>query len=420
MGVWSSGHTPNTTLFVMTAKLPIQNRQSPQDSSQSAAPLWRDERVLRIVAQVISAVVILGLLYWAITNVLAAANQRGLELGFGFLSDSAGFPIGESPIPYEPSQSFGYAFWVGILNTLKIIVLGIFLATVLGTVIGLARISSNWLLRQLTLVYIEGHRNIPLLVLLFIWYRGVLTTRLPGVQDSIRWPGPIYLNQRGVYTPWPSLGTGGTTFIISILLAIILAFVLWQVLLGIRLRTGRQTRRGLVALIVLIVVPLSGWFLSGGQPLVWEIPVLQTFNFEGGQRMTPEFAALMIGLVMYTAAFIAEIVRSGIQAVDRGQLEAAQALGLSRGQMLRLVIIPQALRVIIPPLISQYLNLTKNSSLAFFIGYPELFSVGRIMINQAGRAIPVFAMIMGAYLAMSLFTSFFLNIYNRRIQFVES
>jgi general L-amino acid transport system permease protein len=376
--------------------------------------------VLRIAAQVVSAAIILSFLYLAISNVLAAANQRGLELGFDFLQESAGFPIGESPIPYEPSQSFSYAFWVGILNTLRIIVVGIMLATVLGAIIGIARISSNWLLRQLTLVYIEGHRNIPLLVLLFIWYRGVLTTRLPGVQDSIRWPGPIYLNQRGIYTPWPSLAEGGLTFVISILIAVVIAVILWVVLLRIRIQTGRQTRRGLVAGATLILVPAAGWILSGGQPLVWETPQLQTFNFVGGLRMTPEFAALMIGLVMYTSAFIAEIVRSGIQAVDRGQLEAAQALGLSQSQILRLVIIPQALRIIIPPLISQYLNLTKNSSLAFFIGYPELFSVGRIMINQAGRAVPVFAMIMGAYLAMSLFTSFFLNIYNQRIQFVES
>jgi general L-amino acid transport system permease protein len=404
----------------MTFRLPFQNRKPPSHTSQGATPFWRDERVLRIVAQIISAIVILGLLYWAITNVLSAANQRGLELGFRFLSDSAGFPIGESPIPYEPSQSFLYAFWVGILNTLKIIIVGIILATVLGTLVGLGRISSNWLLRQLMLVYIEGHRNIPLLVLLFIWYRGILTTRFPPVKESIVWPGPIYLNQRGIYLPWPSLAPGGTSFVISIGIAIVLSIVLWQILLQIRIRTGRQTRRGLVALAILILVPATGWLLADGPPLIWEIPVLQTFNFEGGLRMTPEFAALMVGLVMYTAAFIAEVVRGGIQSVDRGQLEAAQALGLSRGQVLRLVIIPQALRVIIPPLISQYLNLTKNSSLAFFIGYPELFSVGRIMINQAGRAVPVFAMIMGSYLVMSLFTSFFLNIYNQRIQFVEA
>lgn len=398
---------------------PNPNPELPEVSSR-AVPFWRDERVLRALAQLISAVVILGLLYWAITNVLDAAAQRGLGLGFRFLKESAGFPIGESPIPYDPSRSFRYAFWVGIVNTLKVIVVGIFLATVLGTMVGLARLSTNWLLSRLALIYIEGHRNIPLLVLLFIWYRGVLTTRLPRVQESIKWPGPIYLNQRGIYLPLPRLAEGGQIFLFTILAAVVLAAVLWIVLLGVRLRTGTRTYRGLVSLTVLILLPTAGWLLAGGRPLDWEIPVLETFNFQGGLRLTPEFAALMVGLVMYTAAFIAEIVRAGIQAVDRGQLEAARALGLSAGQVLRLVIIPQAMRVIIPPLISQFLNLTKNSSLAFFIGYPELFSVGRIMINQAGRAVPVIIMIMVAYLAMSLFTSFVLNIYNRRIQFVEA
>lgn len=391
----------------------------PEDSSH-AVPFWRDERVLRALAQLVSAVVVLSLLYWAVTNVLNAASQRGLELGFRFLREAAGFPIGESPIPYDPSRSFRYAFWVGIVNTLKVIVVGIMLATVLGTLVGLARLSTNWLLSRLALVYIEAHRNIPLLVLLFIWYRGVLTTRLPRVQESLQWPGPIYLNQRGIYMPWPRLTEGAQVFPLSILVAIVLALALWHLLLAVRLRTGTQTYRGLISVAVLVLLPIAGWLLAGGSPISWEIPILETFNFKGGLRLTPEFAALMVGLVMYTAAFIAEIVRAGIQAVDRGQLEAARALGLSAGQVLRLVIIPQAMRVIVPPMISQYLNLTKNSSLAFFIGYPELFSVGRIMINQAGRAVPVIVMIMGAYLTMSLVTSLVLNVYNRRIQFVEA
>lgn len=404
----------------MKLKLPFRDRDLEDEVSGASVPLWRDERVLRGLAQVISAIVVLGLLAWAITNVLNAAERRGLELGFQFLKGSAGFPIGESIVPYDPSESFAYAFWVGIANTLKVILVGILLATIIGTIVGLARMSTNWLLSSLALGYIEAHRNIPLLVLLFLWYRGVMTGRLPGVQESIQWPGPIYLNQRGIYLPWPSLAPDGAIFALSIPLAVLIAWGLWVFLLRLRMRTGHRTYRGIASLAALLVIPLAGWFLAGGQPLIWEIPVLETFNFQGGLRLTPEFAALMVGLVMYTAAFIAEVVRGGIQSVDRGQTEAARAVGLSQGQVLRLVVIPQALRVIVPPLISQYLNLTKNSSLAFFIGYPELFSVGRIMINQAGRAIPVFLMIMAAYLAMSLLTSLILNIYNRRIQFVEA
>jgi general L-amino acid transport system permease protein len=219
--------------------------------------------------------------------------------------------------------------------------------------------------------------------------------------------------------PWPSLTETGLPFAISIVLAIVLAIVSFRWLRRVREQSGRPTYFGGVAAAILILLPALGWLLSGGQPLLWEIPILSGFNFEGGARVTPEFAALLIGLVMYTAAFIAEVVRAGIQAVDRGQLEAARAIGLDAAQVLGLVILPQAMRVIIPPLISQYLNLTKNSSLAFFIGYPDLFSVGRIMINQAGRAVPVFAMIMAAYLVMTLVTSFVLNVYNRRIQLIE-
>jgi general L-amino acid transport system permease protein len=382
-------------------------------------PFWRDERVLRVVAQFVSAVVVLALLYWAIENVLSAAQQRGLELGFDFLDQSAGFPIGESLIPYSTTDSFAYAFWVGVLNTLKVIGVGIVAATVLGTLVGLARLSTNWLLSHLALAYIEAHRNIPLLVLLLIWYRGVLTTRLPRVQESIRWPGPIFLNQRGIYLTWPHLTSTGMPFLVAAAVGVVLGITAWRLLQRRRVQTGRPTYFGAVATLVFLLSLAAGWLLSSSHPFTLEVPALTGFNFEGGLRLTPEFTALLIGLVTYTAAFIAEVVRAGIQAVDRGQLEAARAIGLRPAEVLGLVILPQALRVIIPPLISQYLNLTKNSSLAFFIGYPELFSIGRIMINQAGRAVPVFAMIMVTYLMMSLLTSFILNVYNRRIQFVE-
>jgi general L-amino acid transport system permease protein len=386
---------------------------------RSEIPLWRDERFLRIAAQIISAIVAIGLLYWGITNVINAAEQRGLSLGFEFLQEAAGFPIGESDLPYDSSRSFLYAFLVGLLNTLKVSIVGIFLATVLGTFIGIARLSSNWLVSRIALVYIEFHRNIPLLVLLLLWYRGFFTSRLPNVEESLILPGPIYLNQRGIILTWPRLTSTGGIFVISLLLGIISAIIVWMYLRRLQERFGRSTYFAYISLGLLIIIPAIGLILAGGDPFDADVPILSGFNFIGGYQLTPEFAALLVGLVTYTAAFIAEVVRAGIQAVDRGQLEAASAIGLSYSQLLSLVIIPQALRVIIPPLISQYLNLTKNSSLAVFIGYPELFFIGKTTINQAGRAVQIFLLIMAVYLSISLITSLILNIYNRRIQLVE-
>lgn len=398
--------------------MPPDNLSEELVQYQSQIPLWRDERVLRIVAQVISAIVVIGLLYLAVINVIDAAEQRGLSLGFSFLREAAGFPIGESDLPYDPSRSFLYAFQVGVLNTLKVSIVGIFFATILGTFIGIARLSTNWLVNRLALVYIEFHRNIPLLVLLLLWYQGIFT-RMPDVQDSLRFPGPIYFSQRGLYLIWPIVKPTGTPFVISIFLGIIIAITAWIYLRRRQEKTGRSTYYSFVSLGILFIFPLLGFLFSGRDPLDASIPILDGFNFKGGYHLTPEFSALLVGLVTYTAGFIAEVVRAGIQAVDRGQLEAARAIGLSYSQILSLVIIPQALRVIIPPMISQYLNLTKNSSLATFIGYPEIFFIGKTTINQAGRAVQVFLLIMVVYLSISLVTSLILNIYNRRIQLVE-
>jgi general L-amino acid transport system permease protein len=399
-------------------KMPPEKPSASTVEFHSQVPFWRDERVLRIIAQIVSAIVVFGLLYLAVINVINAAEQRGLSLSFGFLNEAAGFPIGESDIPYDPSRSFLTAFLVGVLNTLKVSIVGIFIATILGTFVGIARLSTNWLVSRMALVYIEFHRNIPLLVLLLIWF-SIFITGLPEVAESIVLTGPIYLNQRGMQLTWPRLTPHGTPFVISIVLAIILAIIAWIYLRRYQERTGRSTYFAFVSLGILIALPFIGFVLSRGQPLQADVPVLSGFNFIGGYDLSPEFAALLVGLVTYTAAFIAEVVRAGIQAVDRGQLEAARAIGLSYSQLLSLVIVPQALRIIIPPLISQYLNLTKNSSLAIFIGYPELFFIGKTTINQAGRAVQVIILIMAVYLSISLITSFILNIYNRRIQLVE-
>jgi general L-amino acid transport system permease protein len=385
---------------------------------QKKVPLWRDERVLKAVAQVISSLIVFGILYWAIVNFLEITQQRGMPLTYKFLDEAAGFPIKESFIPYDSTMTFGRAVLVGLTNTLMVSAWGILFATILGFVIGLMRLSTNWLISRIALAYIEFHRNIPLLVLLFLWYFGVFT-RLPAVKESITLPGPIYINQRGFYLTWPHLTETGTIFAVSLLAGILLAIIAFIVLRRIREVKGKETHFGLVSLAVLILLPLIGWFASGGEPLQFDVPFLQGFNFQGGLRLTTEFSALLIGLAMYTAAFIAEVFRAGILAVQKGQIEAARAVGLRYPQVLMLIIIPQALRVIIPPMISQYLNLTKNSSLALLIGYQELFAIGKVAINQAGRAVPVFILVMGTYLAISLLTSLILNIYNKRVQFIE-
>jgi len=405
-------HAPGILSIVSTERL------TEVTTEHQAIPFYRDERVLRWTAQIISAVVLIGLLVWIIVNFIQSANARGMALNFRFLNDPAGFPISDPVLPFDPSRTFGYAFLVGVVKTLLVAVTGIFFATILGTLIGLARMSSNWLLSRIALGYIEFHRNIPLLVLLFLWYFPVFA-QFPSVEESITLAGPIYLNARGIFFTWPRLDSGGVIWLISIAIGIILAVIAWKVLEKRQLSTGRDTYYIYVSLAIVIIIPIIGWFVSGSSPLYLDIPVLDGFNYRGGLRLTPEFAALLIGLTMYTAAFIAEVVRAGIQSVSKGQTEAARAVGLRPFQVISLIVLPQALRVIIPPLISQYLNLTKNSSLALFIGYQEVFSVGKIAINQAGRAVPVFAMVMATYLLMSLFVSWILNWYNRRIQFVE-
>ncbi|WP_324668839.1 amino acid ABC transporter permease [Geochorda subterranea] len=296
----------------------------------------------------------------AYANMQRGLRALGLELGFDFLRVEAGFDIAEGPA-YSPGDTYARAFWVGVVNTLRVTAVGLVGATVVGVVVGVTRLSSNWLVRSLAAVYVEVVRNVPLLLQLLFWY-GAVFLQLPPVRQSITWLGVIHVTQRGIYLPR----------------------LVWQ----------------------------------DGRPL-WEVPVLQGFNFRGGVHLSPEFAALVLGLVIYTGAFIAEVVRGAVQSVPRGQWEAAEALGLGHLQTLRLVVVPQALRIIVPPLTNQYLNLAKNSSLAVAIGFPDLFSVGHTILNQTGQSIPVFVMIMATYLSMSLVTSALMNLYNRRVRLVE-
>ena len=385
---------------------------------RKGVPLWRDVVVLQWIAQILSAVLVLVFLWFFVSNVLRGAEVRGLSWSYSFLKEAAGFPISESVIPYDEAQTFGYAFIVGLLNTLKVSLVGVVLATILGIIAAVARLSTNWLVSRIASVYIEIIRNVPLLVQLFFWYFGFFQ-RLPPVQEATALPGPSYLSQRGLYIAWFKPTSTFWLWMIFVGVAIVAALVLYFYLSRYQVQTGRTTYPVATAFAVLVVLPVAGWFLVGDNPLASNVPVLGKFNFDGGLRVTPEFAGMLVGLVVYTGAFIAEVVRAGILAVHKGQFEAARALGLTQMQVLRLVVLPQSLRVIIPPLISQYLNLAKNSSLAILIGYADVFFVGRTIINQSGRAVPVFLLIMAIYLTISLVTSVIMNIYNRRVRLVE-
>lgn len=390
----------------------------PFPSRAPAVPPWRDVRVLRIAAQVAVLLIVGVLVALMVRNLMTAMSERGLGFGFNFLNRSAGFDISESPIPYSSTDTYGKAFLVGLLNTLFVSAVGIVLATILGLLVGIARLSPNWLLRRITSAYVELMRNTPLLVQLVLIYFAVLL-QLPGVGQSLTLPGSIFLNQRGLFVPSPQFGDTFPAWAAFAALGIVGA-ILASIVARRLEAAGRPTYRlRLIGLIGLFVVPAVGWLLVGGAPVGAELPVREQFNFRGGLALSPEFTALLLGLVLYTAAFIGEVVRGGIQAVRRGQLEAARALGLSEADTLRLVVFPQALRIIVPPLTSQYLNLTKNSSLAVAIGYPDLFKVGQTMANQTGQPVPVVLLIMGTYLVISLVTSLFMNLYNRRVQVLE-
>jgi len=384
---------------------------------RAAVPFWRDVRVLKILSQIVFAALVIavaGLLY---SNMKRGLESRGLWGGFGFLRLEAGFDIGEG-IAYEPSDSYARAFLVGVVNTLRVTVVGIVLATILGVVAGVARLSTNWLVNKLASLYIEGIRNTPLLVQLFVWYFAVII-KLPRIKQSKVLPGPIFISNRGVALPCPVPSDSFGPWRLYLLAALAAALALGIVRARGQQRTGRPPFSGIWVGATFVGIAALGWFLVPGSPLVLDKPSLQGLNYRGGLSLTPEFTALLVGLVVYTGAFIAEVVRAGILAVPHGQIEAARALGLTESQILRLVIFPQALRIIIPPLTSQYLNLAKNSSLAIAIGFPDLFNVAGTIFNQTGRSLQVIVMIMASYLSMSLFTSLLMNIYNRRVQFVE-
>ncbi|HHI4975826.1 TPA: amino acid ABC transporter permease [Vibrio parahaemolyticus] len=370
------------------------------------------------IFQIIAIAALVFFFYTIINNALNNLDARGIATGFGFLNQEAGFGIGLTLIEYNETYSYGRTFIVGLLNTALVSVLGIILATAIGFTMGVARLSTNWLVSRLAAVYIETFRNIPLLLQIFFWYFAVLQA-LPSARQSLSLGEAIFLNVRGLYFPAPVFNEGSGVVIAAFVIGLIatISISIWA--RNKQRLTGQQTLMGRIGLGLLVGLPLLVYFVSG-MPISLEYPELKGFNFKGGISIIPELAALLLALSVYTAAFIAEIVRSGINAVSHGQTEAAMSLGLPRAKTLKLVVIPQALRIIIPPLTSQYLNLTKNSSLAMAIGYPDLVSVfAGTTLNQTGQAIEIIAMTMGVYLTLSLLTSALMNLYNRKVALVE-
>ncbi len=380
-------------------------------------PPWRNPSVRGIVLQVLFVAGVLALGAFLVHNTLVNLDRRHIATGFGFLHREAAFAIGESVIPYSPSDTYARAFLVGLTNTLYVAALGIVLATIVGTVMGLARLSSNWLIAKLAQVYVETFRNIPLALQLFFWW-GLVRGSAPGPRQAWQPLPGIFVSNRGVVFPVPQADPAHFWMALALVVGIAAAWAVARWARQRQARLGRQFPSFWVGLALTLGLPLAV-FLAAGAPLRLDIPALRGFNFAGGSSFSPEFAALLVGLVIYTGSFIAEIVRAGILAVSWGQSEAAMALGLSAGQRMRLVVLPQALRVIVPPMTSQYLNLTKNSSLAVIIGYPDLVSVANTTINQTGQAIEGIAMIMAVYLAISLAISLAMNLYNRAVALVE-
>ncbi|HWU00275.1 MAG TPA: amino acid ABC transporter permease [Terriglobales bacterium] len=395
-------------------------RRSRGDSA--ATPWWRDERWRGIFAQVVTVLIIILVLGFLITNMIVNREAQGRPFSYDFMENIAGFPVAMSLIHLDLNSTITRVMVAGMLNTALAGVISIILSTIVGFVIGIARLSPNYLVARLAAAYIEVFRNIPLLVQLSFWYFGVLKL-MPQQKDSINLFNGAFLNVRGLYLPAPILESGFLAVFIALIVGIVATIVVRRWATRRQAATGQQFHKFWASLALIIGLPLIVWLLvrlAGGEVVNWEYPSLQGFNFQGGFVILPELNALVIGLSMYTAAYIAEIVRGGIQAVSHGQTEAASALGLRRSWTLRLVIVPQALRIIVPPLTSQYLNVVKNSTLAVFVGFPDFVSLFTgTVLNQTGREVEVVAITMVFYLAISLVISLFMNWYNKHISLVE-
>ncbi|HZP21220.1 MAG TPA: amino acid ABC transporter permease [Bauldia sp.] len=387
-------------------------------SAAGRRSVFYDPKIRGIAVQIVTIGILVGLILWIVHNTIANLQRSHIASGFGFLGSRAGFDISQSLIPYSMEATYARAFLVGLLNTLLVGGVGIVLASIIGFILGIARLSKNWLIAKIAAVYVETLRNIPVLLQLMFWYKAVLTV-LPGPRQALFLPLGANLSNRGLLLPRPILGDGFYLTPLAFLASLAVALLIAAWARRRQMATGQQFPSFRVGLLI-VVVATAAVFIATGRPLDFDFPQLKGFNFLGGFNVSPELLALVFGLVLYTATYIGEIVRAGILAVSHGQTEAAYSLGLRAGPTLRLVVIPQALRVIIPPLTSQYLNLIKNSSLAVAIGYPDLVSVfAGTVLNQTGQAVEAIFITMAVYLAISLVTSLAMNIFNRRVALVE-
>ncbi len=378
---------------------------------------WNDEKTRGIIYQVVTAILVAFIGYFLISNVQDNMEKQSIASGFGFLEKEAAFEIGEKSIEYSAADSYGRALVVGVINTLKVSLIGMVLTTMLGTIVGVCTLSSNWLLSRIGTIYVEIFQNIPVLLQLFFFY-ALFYEAFPGPRQALSPVAGLFISNRGVDFAVPAQHFAWSYVVTAFLVACVIVFFMVRWAKRRQERTGQQFPSFWLGLGLLAGLPLLMWAVCGA-PTELDIPVLKGFNFQGGQNISPEFSALLFGLVLYTASFIAQIVRAGIQSISHGQTEAAMSIGLKTKHVLSLVIFPQALRVIIPPLTSQLLNLTKNSSLAVAIGYPDFVQVAGTTINQTGQAVEGVALMMLVYLTLSLLTSVFMNWYNKKIEIIE-
>lgn len=388
-----------------------------EQNSNSKTYFWNDEKTRAILYQIITAAFVAFLGYYLISNVQTNMEKQSIASGFGFVQKEAAFEIGESLIEYSAADTYGRALLVGVLNTLKVSLIGMILTTILGTIIGICTLSSNWLISKLGFLYVEIFQNVPVLLQLFFFY-ALFYEAFPGPRQALKPITGVYITNRGVDFAVPAANPTWAYMGVALIAAVVLIWLVRRWAVKRQEKSGQQFPMFWVGLGILVGLPLITWVI-GGAPTEMDVPVLKGFNFQGGRNISPEFSALLIGLVLYTASFIAQIVRAGIQSISHGQTEAAMSIGLKPGLVLKLVIFPQALRVIVPPLTSQLLNLTKNSSLAVAIGYPDFVQVAGTTINQTGQAVEGVALMMLVYLTFSLLTSAYMNWYNKKIKIVE-
>ncbi len=390
---------------------------APEQINNNKTYFWNDQKTRAILYQIVTAAFVAFLGYYLISNVQTNMEKQSIASGFGFIQKEAAFEIGETPIEYSAADTYGRALVVGVLNTLKVSLVGMILTTMLGTIIGVCTLSSNWLISKFGFIYVEVFQNVPVLLQLFFFY-ALFYEAFPAPRQALNPITGVFITNRGVDFPVPAADPAWAAMGWAFVLALVIGWLVNRWAVKRQERSGRQFPMFWVGFGILIGLPLLAWVVNG-TPTQMDVPELKGFNFQGGRNISPEFSALLIGLVLYTASFIAQIVRAGIQSISHGQTEAAMSIGLKPAKVLKLVIFPQALRVIVPPLTSQLLNLTKNSSLAVAIGYPDFVQVAGTTINQTGQAVEGVALMMLVYLTFSLLTSAFMNWYNKKIKIVE-